>query len=88
MNTNGISFFLVDNTWTGNEGVNTNPRWHGATERPHTPPLVKEVCLPGGHINFTFTSVEESPQEYGTPFDVPCKQAMWVGGGTVPVMLK
>ena len=77
MNTNGISSFLVNYTWAGNDGANTNPRWHGVTERPHTPPLVKEVCLAGGHINLTFTSVEESPHECGTPFDIPCKQAMW-----------
>ena len=77
MNTNGIKSFLVDYTRTGNEGVDTNPRWHGVTERPHTPPLAKEVCLAGVHIVFTFTSVKESPQEYGIPFDIPCKQAMW-----------
>ena len=77
MNTNSISSFLVNYTWTGNEGVNTNPRWHGAAEGPHTPPILKEVCLAGGHINFALTSIEESPEECGTPFDIPSKQAMW-----------
>ena len=76
MDTNGISSFLVNHTWTGNEGVNTNSGWHGATERPHTPPLLKEVCLAGGHIDFTFTSIEESTEECGTSFDIPSKQAM------------
>ena len=77
MNTNSISSFLVNYTRTGNEGVNTNLRWHWATERLHTPPLLKEVCLAGGHIDFTFTSIEESTEECGTPFDIPSKQAMW-----------
>ena len=35
------------------------------------------LCQAGGHINFTFTSVKESPQKCGTPFDISCKQAMW-----------
>ena len=77
MNTNSISSFLVNYTGTGNEGVDTNPRQHGVTERLHTPPLLKEVSLAGGHINLTFTSIKESPEECGTPFNVPCKQAMW-----------
>ena len=46
-------------------------------QRSHTPPLLKEVCLTMGHINFTFTSIEESPEKCGTSFDVPSKQAMW-----------
>ena len=34
--------------------------------------------MPGwGHIDFIFTSIEESPEECGTPFDIPSKQAMW-----------
>ena len=77
MNTSGISSFLVNYTGTGNEGVNTNPRWHGAAERPHTPPLSKEVCLAGGHSDFTFTSIEESPEECGTPFYISSEQALW-----------
>ena len=77
MNTNSISSFLVNHAWTGNEGIDTNQGLHGATERPHTPPLSKEVCLAGGHINFTFTSIKESPEECGTSFDIPSKQAMW-----------
>ena len=40
MNTNGISSLLVNHAWTGNEGVNTDPGWHGVAERPHTPPLL------------------------------------------------
>ena len=46
-------------------------------ERPHTPPLLKEVCLAGGHIDFTSTSIKESPEECGTPFNLSSKQAMW-----------
>ena len=77
MNTNGISSFLVNHAWTGNEGVDTDPGWHGGTERPYTPPLLKEVCLVGGHIDFTFTFIKESPEECGTSFVIPSKQAMW-----------
>ena len=40
-------------------------------------PLAKEVCLTGGHINFTFTSIKESPEECGTSFNDPSKQAIW-----------
>ena len=77
MDTNSISSFFVNYTWTGNDGVDPDPRWHRVTERSHTPPLLKEVCLTEGHINFTFTSIEESPEKCGTSFDVPSKQAMW-----------
>ena len=69
------------------EGVDANPRWHGVTERPHTPPLLKEVCLAGGNIDFTFTSIKESPEECGTPFDVPSKQAMWFVDEANPNMM-
>ena len=77
MNSSGISSFLVNHAWTRDEGVNTDPGQHGVTERSHTPPLLKEVCLAGGHIDFTFTLIEESPEKCGTSFDVSSKQAMW-----------
>ena len=77
MNTNGISSFLVNYTRTRNDGVNTNPRWYGVAEMPHIPPLSKEVCLAGGHIDFAFTSIKEIPEECGIPFGIPSKQAMW-----------
>ena len=73
MNTNGISSFLIGHTWTGDDGVYTDARWHQVTERSHTPPLSKKVCLAGGHIDFTLTSIEESPEECGTFFDISSK---------------
>ena len=76
MDTNSISSFFVNYTWTGNDGVNTDPSWHRVRERSHTSPLSKEVCLTRGHINFTFTSIKESPEKCGASFDVPSKQAM------------
>ena len=75
MDTNGISSF-VNYTWAGNDGVDTDPSWHGATERSHTPPFSKEVHLTRSHIDLTFTSIEESPEKCGTSFDIPSKQAM------------
>ena len=77
MDTNSISSFFVNYTWTGNDGVNTDPRWHRVTERSHAPLLLKEVCLTGSHIDFTFTSIKESPEKCGASFNVPSKQAMW-----------
>ena len=47
----------------------------GDREDPH-PPLLKEVCLTESHIDLTFTSIEESPEECGTSLDVSSKQAM------------
>ena len=72
-----VSALSLSTTPGWNEGVNTNPRWHGVAERLHTSPLLKEVCLAKGHIDFAFTSIKESPEECGTPFDIPSKQAMW-----------
>ena len=77
MDTNSINSFFVNYTWVGNNGVDTDPSWHRATERSHTPPLSKEVCLTGSYIDLTFTSIEESPEKCGTSFDIPSKQAMW-----------
>ena len=61
----------------GMMGVNTDPSWHKATKRSHTPPLLKEVHLTRSHINFAFTSIEESAEKCGAPFDIPSKEAMW-----------
>ena len=77
MDTNSISSFFVNDTWTVNDGVNTDPSWHRVTERSHAPPLSKEVCLTKSHIDLTFTSIEESPEKCGASFDIPSKQAMW-----------
>ena len=44
LNTNGISSLLVNHAWTGDEGVDTDPGWHGVTERSHTPPLSEEYA--------------------------------------------
>ena len=77
MDTNSISSFFVNYTWAGNDAVDTDPSWHWATERSHTPPLLKEVCLTRSHIDLTFTSIEESPEKSGASFDVPSDQARW-----------
>ena len=74
--TNSISSFFVDYTRARNDGVNTDPSWHGVTERTHTLPLSKEICLTRSHIDLTFTSIKESPEKCGTSFDISSKQAM------------
>ena len=71
MNTNCISSLFINHTWAWDMGVNTDPGWQGVTKRSHSPPLSKEVCLAGGHIDFTFTLIKESPEECGTLFNVP-----------------
>ena len=76
MDTNNISSFFVDYTCARNDQVDTDPSWHGATERTHTPPLSKEICLTRSNINLTFTSIEESPEKCGASFDISSKQAM------------
>ena len=76
MNTNSISSFFVDYTWARNDGVDTDPSWHGATERTHTPPISKEICLTRSHIDLTFASIKESPEKCGTSFDISSNQAM------------
>ena len=73
--TNSISSF-VDHTWARNDGVNTDPSWHGVTEMTDMPPLSKEVHLTGSHIDLTFTSIKESSEKCGTSLDVSSKQAM------------
>ena len=75
MDTNGISSF-ANYAWAGNDGVDTDPSWHEVTERTHTPPLLKEVCLTRSYINLTSTSIQESPEKCGASFDIPSKQAM------------
>ena len=76
MDTNSISSFFVDHTWARNDGVNTDPSWHRVTERTDTPPLLKEVHLTGSHIDLTFTSIKESPEECGTSLNISSKQAL------------
>ena len=73
MDTNCASIFFVNHTWAWNDGVNTYPSWHGVTERTDTPPLSKEVCLTGSHVNLTFTSIEVSPEKCGTFLDASSK---------------
>ena len=77
MDSNSVSSFFVNYTWAGNDGVNTDPSWHKAMERSHTPPLLKEICLTRSHIDFTFTSIEERPEKCGTSFNIPSEQSMW-----------